>query len=124
MSFVTELSIDELPRGIRFSGAQDYEDEIRRHLPRGLRRKPFRVDLATQDPRPLNPITEESKRINIYNPSTGITSPEPLVDIYRFIPARVVHFRVFSLTHDHDEAMARAAEMALDSLGGQSKTNI
>jgi hypothetical protein len=46
------------------------------------------------------------------------------VDIYRFIPARVVHFRVFSLTHDHDEAMARAAEMALDSLGGQSKTNI
>ena len=124
MSFVTELSIDELPRGIRFSGAQDYEDEIRRHLPRGLRRKPFRVDLATQDPRPLNPITEENKRINIYNPSTGITSPEPLVDIYRFIPARVVHFRVFSLTHDHDEAMARAAEMALDSLAGQSKTNI
>jgi HD superfamily phosphohydrolase len=124
MSFVTELSIDELPRGIRFSGAQDYEDEIRRHLPRGLRKKPFRVDLATQDPRPLNPITEESKRINIYNPSTGITSPEPLVDIYRFIPARVVHFRVFSLSHDHDEAMARAAEMALDSLGGQSKTNI
>jgi hypothetical protein len=46
------------------------------------------------------------------------------VDIYRFIPARVVHFRVFSLTHDHDEAMACAAEMALDSLSGQSKTNI
>ena len=81
-----------------------------------MRRKPFRVDLATQDPRPLNPITEESKRINIYNPSSGITSPEPLVDIYRFIPARVVHFRVFALTHTHDEALARAAEKALDSL--------
>jgi hypothetical protein len=124
MSFVTELSIDELPRGIRFSGAQDYEDEIRRHLPRGLRKKPLRVDLATQDPRPLNPITEENKRINIYNPSTGITSPEPLVDIYRFIPARVVHFRVFALTHDNDEALSRAAEKALDSLSGQSKTNV
>ena len=124
MSFVTELSVDELPRGIRFSGEKDYEDEIRRHLPRELRRKPFRVDLATQDPRPLNPITEENRRINIYNPSTGTTSPEPLVDLYRFIPARVVHFRVFALTHDHDEAMARAAEKALDSLAGQSKTNI
>jgi hypothetical protein len=124
MSFATELSIDELPRGIRFSGAADYEDEIRRHLPRQLRRNRFCVDLATQDPRPLNPITEESKRINIYNPSTGITSPEPLVDIYRFIPARVVHFRVFALTHSHDEALARAAEKALDSLAGQSKTNI
>ena len=56
--------------------------------------------------------------------STGTTSPEPLVDLYRFIPARVVHFRVFALTHDHDEAMARAAEKALDSLAGQSKTNI
>ena len=124
MSFVTELSVDELPRGIRFSGEKDYEDEIRRHLPRELRRKPFRVDLATQDPRPLNPITEEDRRINIYNPSTGTTSPEPLVDLYRFIPARVVHFRVFALTHDHDEAMAGAAEKALDSLAGQSKTNI
>ena len=66
----------------------------------------------------------DRKRINIYNPSTGITSPEPLVDIYRFIPARVVHFRVFSLTHDHDEALAHAAEKALGSLSGQSKTNI
>jgi hypothetical protein len=124
MSFVTELSVDELPRGIRFSSERDYEDEIRRHLPRELRRRPFRVDLATQDPRPLNPITEESKRINIYNPSTGITSPEPLVDLYRFIPARVVHFRVFSLTHDLDEALAGAAEKALGSLSGQSRTNI
>jgi len=124
MSFVTELSIDELPRGIRFSGEKDYEDEIRRHLPRGLRRKPFRVDLATQDPRPLNPITEENKRINVYNPATGITSPEPLVDLYRFIPARVVHFRVFALSHEHDEAMAAAAETALGSLAGQSRTNI
>ena len=112
------------PRGTRFSGAADYEDEIRRHLPRQLRRNRFRVDLATQDPRPLNPMTEERKRINIFNPSTGITSPEPLVDIYRFIPARVVHFRVFSLNHDHDEVLARAAEKALDSLRGQSKTNI
>ena len=93
-------------------------------LPRGLRRKPFRVDLATQDPRPLNPITEENKRINVYNPATGITSPEPLVDLYRFIPARVVHFRVFALSHEHDEAMAAAAETALGSLAGQSRTNI
>jgi hypothetical protein len=89
-----------------------------------LRRTSFRVDLALQDPRPLNPITEENKRINIYNPSTGMTSPEPLVDIYRFIPARVVHFRVFALSHIHDETLARAAEKALDSLSGQSKTNI
>jgi len=94
MSFVTELSIDELPRGIRFSGAADYENEIRRHLPRGLRKKPFRVDLATQDPRPLNPITEESKRINIYTHPRD-HSPEPLWTSIGSSRPRVVHFRVF-----------------------------
>jgi hypothetical protein len=87
----------------------------------GLR---FRVDLATQDPRPLNPMAETDKRINIFNPSTGQTSPEPLRDIYRFIPARVVHFRVFSLNHDHDEELTIAAEKALGNLEGAVKTNI
>lgn len=37
---------------------------------------------------------------------------------------RVVYFRVFALTHALDEALARAAEKALGSLAGQSKTNI
>ncbi len=124
MSFSAELSIDQIQRGTRFSPAPDYEKQIRSYLSGPLKKRPFRVDLATQDPRPVNPIAEKDKRVNIYNPATGTTSPEPLRDIYRFIPARVVHFRVFSLNHDHDDALARAAERTLDAVEGASRTNI
>ena len=124
MSFTAEISIDQIPRGVAFSGSKDYEDQIREYLPETLKKISLRVDLATQDPRPLNPVVESEKRINIFNPATGHTSLEPLQDIYRFIPARIVHFRVFSLSHDYDEELALAAERTLNSFGGSSKTNI
>ena len=124
MSFSAEISIDQLQKGTRFSRAEDYEEQIRSWLPRSLKNKAFRVDLATQDPRPINPMTETDKRVNIFNPAMGTTSREPLREMYRFIPARIVHFRVFSLNHDHDDLLARAAERTLDTVEVTSKTNI
>jgi hypothetical protein len=124
MSYSTEFSVDQIPRGTAFSRDRDYENRIREHLPGSLKGLPFRVDLATQDPRPINPMAETDKRINIFNPATGLISPEPLWEIYRFIPARVVHFRVFSLSHAQDEELATAAEKVLGSIEKVAKTNI
>jgi len=124
MSFSAEISLDQLQKGTRFSSAADYEEQIRSFLPGSLRNMPLRVDLATQDPRPLNPMADTEKRVNIFNPSTGITSPEPLRDIYRFIPARIVHFRVFSRNHDRDDLIAQAAERTLNAVDGVPRTNI
>lgn len=124
MAFSTEIPVDQVQRGTRFPRAEDYENHIRSFLPSKLKTIPFRVDLATQDPRPLNPIAESEKRILIFNPATGKTSPEPLKEIYRFIPARVVHFRVFSVNHHDDEALFRAAEQSLTVLEDVSRTNI
>jgi HD superfamily phosphohydrolase len=124
MSYSTEISIDQIQRGARFLLATDYEHQIRSFLPEDLKKIAFRVDLATQDPRPINPMAETEKRINIFNPVTGVTSPEPLNEIYRFIPARIVHFRVFSLNHDADAAITAAAEKTLGALEGKTKTNI
>jgi len=124
MSFVAEISLDQIRRGVGLFRAEDYEERIRENLPKKLRRISFRVDLAAQDPRPLNPMTEREKRINIYNPVTEKTSPEPLLDIYRFIPARVVHLRVFALNHDYDEELSAAAEKALAAGDVAIPTNI
>jgi len=127
MSYATEISIDQIQRGARFSHADDYERQIREFLPSELRHIAFRVDIATQDPRPINPMAETEKRVNIFNPVTGVTSPEPLGDIYRFIPARIVHFRVFSLDHREDGAITAAAEKTLSASNrttGSVKTNI
>jgi HD superfamily phosphohydrolase len=124
MSFVAEISLDQIQRGIGFSRAVDYEAKIRERLPKELKGLSFKVDLATQDPRPLNPITEREKRINIFNPVTQTTSPEPLLEIYRFIPARVMHFRVFSLNHDYDGDLSAAAEKVLGSSEKSMPTNV
>ncbi len=124
MSFSTEISVDQIHRGTGFGRVQDYEKRIKEQLPGRLKDIPFKVDLATQDPRPLNPIAEPDKKINIFNPVTGITSLNPLQDIYRFIPARVVHFRVFSHNHKFDEDLSAAAEKVLDGVEKSTPTNI
>ncbi len=124
MSFSTEISLESVQKGTRFSEAGDYERQIRNCLPRSLRNLAIRVDLATQDPRPINPMSQTDKQVNIFNPAVGRTSQEPLRDIYRFIPARIVHFRVFTMTHDHDAEVTMAAESVLDNPRTTSRTNI
>jgi hypothetical protein len=124
MSFSAEISIDQIHRGTGFVSAREYEEKIRENLSGKLKEIEFKVDLATQDPRPLNPMAVPGKRINIFNPATGITSQQPLLDIYRFIPARVMHFRVFALNHDHDEELSMAADKALSTTEASVPTNI
>jgi HD superfamily phosphohydrolase len=124
MSYSTEFSIDQLQRGTRFSAASDYENQIRGYLPKSLKKKAFKVDLAMQDPRPINPMSHPNKSVNVFNPATGCISREPLKDLYRFIPARVVHFRIFALNHDHDGELTTAAVKTLEDLRDASRTNI
>jgi hypothetical protein len=126
MAYATELAIDRVERGmLSFPKPEQLEEAIREQLPRSVRSKPFRVDLAAQDPRPLNPMAQSNKRVNIYNPSTDTISPEPLKDIFRYIPARVVQFRVFALDHTHDAELARAAGRIFEVPAAEScPTNI
>ncbi|HOF06145.1 MAG TPA: HD domain-containing protein [Syntrophales bacterium] len=124
MSYSTEISVETVQKGTSFAAAGDYEEQVRRRLPKSLRNIALRVDLATQDPRPINPMAQTDKRINVFNPALGVTSQEPLREIYRFIPARIVHFRVFTMNHAHDAAVAAAAEKALADPPAASRTNI
>jgi HD superfamily phosphohydrolase len=105
-------TMDE-PRGKKFWSARELEEAIRKHLPEALRGLPFKVDLARQDPRPLNPWTEETKKVLIYDPATGKASPSALADLFRYIPAQVAHYRVFALDHSHDLELAAATQAAL-----------
>ncbi len=124
MSFATDISVETVQKGTSFAEARDYEEQIRSRLPRSLHRIALRVDLATQDPRPVNPMVQTDKRINIFNPALGSISQEPLRDIYRFIPARIVHFRVFTMNHEHDAEISAAAAKVLENPRAASRTNI
>ncbi len=59
MAYSTELTIDQALRGmISFNKPEQFEEAIRERLPRHMKKVEFRVDLATQDPRPINPVAE------------------------------------------------------------------
>ena len=127
VAYSTELTIDRAQKGmLSFQKPAHLEQAIREILPATFKKIPFQVDLATQDPRPFNPMAETNKRINIYNPSTGQTSFEPLNEIFKYIPARVVLFRIFSLNHKHDSSLAEAAEKIFYPQGSNStlETNL
>ncbi|MBW8056556.1 MAG: HD domain-containing protein [candidate division NC10 bacterium] len=125
MAYARVLSIEEYEQAVRFQSAEELERDIRKHLPEGLRHIPFRVDLAAQDTRPVNPLAEGSKRIHIFNPSTGEVSPSPLRALFKNIPPKVAHCRVFALNHTHDRQLSVATERALN-VGGEDfvSTNI
>jgi hypothetical protein len=113
------------PRAKKFVDASELEREVRQQLPPALRALPFRVDVARQDPRPLNPWTEEAKKILIYDPATDRASPQPVQDLFRYIPARVAHYRIFALDHTHDDALARATQAVLGGPGDPAvSTNV
>ena len=105
-------TMDE-PRGKKFWSARDLEEAIRKHLPEPLRGIEFKVDMARQDPRPLNPWTEETKKILIHDPATGRASPSPVADLLRYVPAQVAHYRIFATDHSHDAELAAATQAAL-----------
>lgn len=124
VAYSTELTMDRAQKGMLLFQKQEHlEQAIRDFLPGRIKKIQFRVDLATQDPRPLNPMAESNKRINIYNPSTEMISHEPLNEIFKYIPAKVVLFRIFALNHRYDAELARAAE-EIFLPGSSEKTNL
>jgi hypothetical protein len=111
-------------------GASDWtSDEFHRRivelLPAGLRGIEFVCDVASQDPRPLNPMVGP-KRILVYDPASGKVEEELLTGILEFVPAKAHLYRVFATTHEHDRELGEAARRALSDagVGEASLTNL
>lgn len=124
MAYDRTLSLNELDFGIALIQDTDWEKRIRSGLPKPSRDLIFRVDMATQDPRPENPFAMGKKQIHIYDPSSGETTKETLAELFEYIPSKVVQFRVFSLDHDHDALLAEVAENALKGHSSTIKTSV
>jgi HD superfamily phosphohydrolase len=124
MAYDTTLSIREPGKGQTLIHQEELERSIRDHLPRELKQLEFRVDLATQDPRPLNPLMMGQRQIYVYNPSNKVVSKEALQEFFDYIPARVVHCRVFAKDHTRDEILSEVVEKALLNEGSSIKTNV
>jgi HD superfamily phosphohydrolase len=113
MAYDRTLSLNELHYGMALIQDTDWERRIRGALPPSARDLVFRVDMATQDPRPENPFAMGKKQIYIFDPSTEEITKESLSELFEFIPSKVVQLRVFALDHQNDGLLAEVAEAAL-----------
>jgi HD superfamily phosphohydrolase len=102
---------------------EEFGAGIREALPAALRDLVFAVDIASQDPRPLNPMTGP-KRLPVYDPATGRVADELLSGILEFVPAKAHLYRVFATDHEHDRELSQAARAALSRVNGASLTNL
>jgi HD superfamily phosphohydrolase len=94
----------------------DFHAAIVANLPARLRAIEFKVDIASQDPRPLNPM-RGPKRIPVYDPSTGAIEEQLLSGILEFVPAKAHLYRVFTTSREYKRELADAARKALSADG-------
>jgi HD superfamily phosphohydrolase len=109
--------------GTRQLSGEEFEAAIRRSLPPALASIEFRVDVASQDPRPVNPL-RGPKRIPVYDPVTDRVEDELLGGILAFVPAKAHLYRVYSVHHEHERDLAEAARAALHEVAPASLTNL
>jgi uncharacterized protein len=124
MAYDRTLSLNELRYGMALIQVADWEKRIRSALPADMSSLRFRIDMATQDPRPENPFAMGKKQIHIFDPSTGEITKESLAELFEFIPSKVVQFRVFALDHEHDQVLAEIAENTLKGQSVSNKTSV
>jgi uncharacterized protein len=87
--------------------------QVREALPRELKDLDFQIDLAFQDPRPLNPLAMGDRQIYIYDGATGLVSTEPLATLFKYLPAKVAQCRIFAPDHRHDRELTQAFRQVL-----------
>jgi hypothetical protein len=92
---------------------------IRQALPPAQRGLLFHLDVATQDPRNMNPHSMELSPIYIYDPATGKVDTEIVEDMLEHIPATLVQYRVYTTERACQTVLAHACERALarDAVG-------
>jgi len=124
MAYDVTLSMRAFEKGKTIIDAVELEKRIRKSLPHKIKDLPFRVDMASQDPRPVNPLMMGERQIHVFDPLTRKVEKEPLKDFFDYIPARVVQCRVFTLNHEHDSILADIVERVLGIQEDSIKTNV
>jgi uncharacterized protein len=124
MSHEVILPMFEPQRGRPFMDVDTVERLVRTFLPAPLRDFPFKIDMALQDPRPLNPLKMGDRQIYVYDASRDRVTAEPLTELLKYLPGKVAQCRIFAASHEHDAALATALERALGEEPPSIVTNV
>ena len=92
----------DIPSGALALTREEFARKIRERLPERLRSIVFEVDVAAQESRAFNPMTETAD-ILFYEPLEDRYQQSRVLDLFRRLPVRMALFRIFA----HDEAHRR-----------------
>ncbi len=110
-------------QGSIFSRPEFFERALREALPQALRELPLRVDLARHVNRPGTRGPAAGQNF-VFDEARG--KPRPLADseLFRQIPFSYRICRVYSETHEHDAALAKALDTLVGPGAADDATNM
>ena len=102
----------DVPAGALSATREEFARQIRAHLPRALRGIEFEVDVAAQESRAFNPMTETAG-ILFYEPLGATFQESRVLDLFRRLPVQMSLFRIFALDDAHRGELQAAANEVL-----------
>ena len=106
----------EIPAGALTVTREQFAREIRERLPRPVRQVEFEVDVAAQESRAFNPMTETAD-ILFYEPLEDRYRQSRVLDLFRRLPVRMALFRIFARDESHRDELIKAANEVLGLSG-------
>jgi HD superfamily phosphohydrolase len=104
----------DVPTGTLMLNRSEFAARIRAKLPSVMRKIEFEVDVAAQESRAFNPLTETSD-ILFYEPLEGTYQQSRVLDLFRRLPVRMALFRIFARDDTHRHELIKAANEVLAS---------
>ena len=95
---------------------EQFARQIREHLPSRVRDIVFEVDVAAQESRAFNPMTETAD-ILFYEPLEDRYRQSRVLDLFRRLPVRMALFRIFAHDETHRRELIDAANEVLGLKG-------
>jgi HD superfamily phosphohydrolase len=102
----------EIPSGALSVTREQFASRLRARLPHSLRDVEFEVDVAAQESRAFNPMTETAD-ILIYEPLEDRYQQSRVLELFKRLPARMALFRIFARDDAHGKALIKAANAVL-----------
>jgi HD superfamily phosphohydrolase len=93
---------------------EQFARQIRERLPESLRGIVFEVDVAAQESRAFNPMTETAD-ILFYEPLENRYQQSRVLDLFKRLPVRMTLFRIFAHDDAHRAELIKAANDVLET---------
>ena len=106
----------EIPNLALSATREQFASQIRDRLPVGLREIVFEVDVAAQESRAFNPMTETAD-ILFYEPLENSYRQSRVLDLFKRLPVRMALFRIFAHDEAHSADLIKAANEVLGRTG-------